>query len=481
MNIKHCIVVFVVLIGILNAFPSFADTANILNELDNEEWNFIGVKENVKFGGKTWSGANDVSFKYKIKEKQGIVYILVDVKDDKVILKNSETILSDHVEIWLADSSMVRDQLTQIDKLRNGEKGEHNFGINNFNRRLKEKNESSKEQIKEALADLYAIEKEYRDRRYYIQVIFNKSSVFSSPKNTNIQNIYYGYKTTSNGYEFLASIPLSGLCDLKDNTISSLYFLIDVVDIDDATTEKQKTLLSTSSKRILFRPETFNTLQFKQSYSLPISVIDEIKMKLEPDGYFRLDNSRYVYVTQRKYHYEGSYGADRHAFPSSYEPLEIKDISKQKEFQVFSFDSKLAFKEKDKYTIFDLKSNTDYSDVYVGASGEFIYKILFQDRKNNHYYLLLDVQGASRWPPGAYGCGFGVEKNIVWMELDEKLAVKSIQSVLYESCNTLIENNKYLLTDNSIELEISDSLRHTKKTTTYNNRTPEMGLITEPK
>lgn len=128
------------------------------------------------------------------------------------------------------------------------------------------------------------------------------------------------------------------------------------------------------------------------------------------------------------------------------------------------------------------KAVIDLSEA-IDAQGYFEYKVLDQTTKDNKYYLVLSVCGASRpTTPSGY-CGGGTECNVIWLKLDNKLKLEDMDSVLIDSCfrnvgtvgEYKMENG--ILTITYREWSGSDS---TNLQLSYDREAPEKGItITE--
>ena len=68
------------------------------------------------------------------------------------------------------------------------------------------------------------------------------------------------YRSREKGYEFFARLPLYLAADFAREDVDQLALLVDVIDVDDTTSTKQKTVVSSSATRLFGDPSTFETV-----------------------------------------------------------------------------------------------------------------------------------------------------------------------------------------------------------------------------
>lgn len=83
------------------------DVSPIQQELAETAWIPIETTKHVRFAQRTWGGADDLSFSYRRHLEDGHLLVGLKVTDDHFLLKDSKTLLSDHIEIWLADPRLI--------------------------------------------------------------------------------------------------------------------------------------------------------------------------------------------------------------------------------------------------------------------------------------------------------------------------------------------------------------------------------------
>lgn len=438
----------------------------VADKLSSVEPISVNRSQNVKFHSWLWNGMTDSSFSYKIAiDNSGQIYIMVEVVDDKVIFKDTDTIISDHIEIWFADPRLSNDVDNNIKELQ--------VGYGELKTRLEDPQEddNTKIEINNFLPILQKNINQFKNYRYYAQLIFNRSSVSTQPEDISVNGrIFYQYKITSTGYQFFATLPLYKTCSLKDNEIKQLDYLIDLVDIDDEHAVKQKTLLSSSVKRVFNNPATFNEYKLAntQTAILPLTFFDNLKKQICPTGHLMLINNDYQYVYNDDLFYIGYSGMDAQAFSEFYKllPIELKSKDESDKLKIYKCYGDLILVEDDKYNILNLLGSKDLN-------------LLFQQTKSNSHYILLSVSELSKGIPRNGYCGAGEEIYLIWLKIGDKLAEVQRQSELIESCLTPIVSEELDSSDSSniINLEVTDYRLKIKWQLNFNNSIPEKGII----
>jgi hypothetical protein len=103
--------------------------------------------------------------------------------------------------------------------------------------------------------------------------------------------------------------------------------------------------------------------------------------------------------------------------------------------------------------------------------------VLFITRKGGFVYLLLEVCGLSRFPPGDRQCGAGIECNLVWLKLDERWRALDAKSERYESCWAPITSEEGpKVKGRLLTLEFDDLRENLRHEVTYDADAPERGL-----
>jgi len=452
-----------------------ADITKIKKALEGVQWISVNERRKVVFKPENWLGPEDISFNYKVRLVDGYFYVWGDLKDDKTVLRNSDTIISDHIEVWLADPTLEEQNAKNLKELEGH--------LKEYEERLKssEEDDVTKKIIREFVEKIKKAIKEYNNNWYYSQLIFNNSNLSIFPKNTRlIKRVFFKYKPkVKGGYEFFALIPLNGACDFKNYEIGKMGYLIDAIDIDSENANKQESLLSSSEIRQYKNPSTFNVLAAEKTYILSATMLEKLKSKWDSEiatfvnvnGFFKYLNGKYTYYVQYQLLYIGKYGADRNAFGAFYKPMELENISKIKNLEIYDYDKSLLITKGKKSSIVNLEN-------YINGYGLCKSHSLFQKIKSNKTYVVIEVECPSRWPPGSTYCGAGIEVNLVWIELDQNLHSTKVQSVLIESCfKDVYEWESLLLRGNKLKVNGIPYDSDTEATLIYDNEKPEVGFV----
>lgn len=447
----------IVFIGSVEITEAQTTSTKIAKLLDSTEWIAIDKSSNVTFQKKNWQGSTDLSFRYKLLVQEGIVYILVQVEDNKVFLQDGKTIFSDHIEFWLADPLLTKEfQSNQL---------EIKDGLAEFQDRLKspEEDKPTKEAIRAFLPEMTKTLKSYSQEKYYQQLVFNRNFVSLNPKNLELnKGLFYEYKVIPKGYQFAASIPLYKACSFKTKEIKELAYLIDVIDIDLANTNKQKSLMSSSDKRVYDQPDTFSSLKLSTPYFLPLPMLERAKAEVCPTGYYNLQGGEYKYFSQDYLQYSGYYGADVYSFVGFYLEMQLNKKDNIENTNLYAYENVLLLVQGDKYQIVDLHEKID-------GIGEITQKFIQTSVKNKKIFILARYDGCTKWPPSNSNCGGGTESNLVWIKLGSDLKVEEIRSELVDSCRNAIvfvdesdDNGKVMMTFESFRTELETCITYDK-------------------
>lgn len=374
--------------------------------------------------------------------------------------KKDDSIVSDHVEIWLADPALSRTQIRSLNNLRD------------FRSRLQEKLQRKGEPddyyvvVRKNIKDVQNLIHQYEDQSYYTQLVFNNQRLLTIPSEVNKEGIKFEYRNNKDGYIFYAEIPLNGVIDYKSNQINNISFMIDVIDVDDENASSQKSLISTSNKRVFRHPDTFNMLKLPEKFQFSINPIDEVKMKLAPEGFYHFSNNQYIYYREQDFIYIGWYGPERDILPGYYSPFELNDCSKESSYRLYLYGG-TAIIEKD--GTFHLLNLYEYSK----AEGGYILEPMFQNQRNGFCYLLFNVIGCTRWPPGSCMGGAAYEGNLVWLKLDSSFTIEASKSIVYMSYwnNSMGEPQ---VKGQCVQVDYTED--EVNKTAIYDNKKPERGI-----
>jgi len=154
----------------------------------------------VTFNKNNWKGNGDLSFTYTINIIDNSLSLKVNVIDQEVIFKKSNTIVSDHIELWLFDPIIMN----KIEEYKNQIKKVLSSRIGMFPNPATAKNEkeirkfqhdwdTNEKMIKLCTNSLSKIE----DFKYFNQYIFNEKEILVSPDFQLNDKIQYSSRISS--------------------------------------------------------------------------------------------------------------------------------------------------------------------------------------------------------------------------------------------------------------------------------------------
>jgi hypothetical protein len=132
--------------------------------------------------------------------------------------------------------------------------------------------------------------------------------------------------------------------------------------------------------------------------------------------------------------------------------------------------SAVVVTERGRAHTLDLKEQIDAASIEeVGA--------LFLTRAGGFTYLVLDVCGLSRFPPGDRQCGAGTECNVVWLKLDAAWRVRDAKNERYESCWAPVTSEEGpKVSGRRMTLTLEDLREEVRREVAYDADNPEAGL-----
>jgi hypothetical protein len=390
----------------------------------------------------------------------------VDVTDDKVFIKDADTIMSDHVEIWLADP-----RLTDVHKKSLATLQDMMKKLSDALANKDEDVQNLRESVTFTLNQMKTLKKMYVNNKYYTQLILNKKTLLSYPPEISSKDIYYEYSPTNNGYELIAKIPLNATCDYKSSVIGKIKYLIDVVDIDQIDSTSQKTLISSSNARIYSKPDTFNTLDFKEPYYLPLSSDAGVNAKILSNGYLKAMKGSYEYYSEIMNTFFGGIFLDNFDYPGFFKPMVMDSVSTTKELNLFCHGTNLIISNSKK----DIKNIEFSNNAHVEGNAKC--KILFNASNSKMHYAILEVTGSSRHFQGSGQCGAGEEASIIWIGIGRDFNNFVIDSFPFLSCLSSIDTDEHILDSAMLQIKTTDFQNKKIRIMKYQSDKPEKGLI----
>ena len=130
----------------------------------------------------------------------------------------------------------------------------------------------------------------------------------------------------------------------------------------------------------------------------------------------------------------------------------------------------VVVKERGRARTLDLTKHIDAASIEEVSA-------LFLTRAGGFTYLVLDVCGLSRFPPGDRQCGAGTECNVVWLKLDAAWRVRGAQNARYESCWAPVTSEEGpKVSGRRMTLALEDLREGVRREVAYDADDPEAGL-----
>ncbi len=420
----NILALFVFCTALFLAAPCFAitNTELVKSELSQVPWIQVNEIRSVKFKPNEWQGPADLSFKYRTKVKDGKIFIWVEVADNQVIFRDTGSIASDHVEMWLVDPRLIEEHKDRINILQN-----KNGKIS----AQKAKLEVDRGNYISELPDLRKLLRQYTKNKYYSQFIVNHSKILTGEPRYQTDQIYYEYQFCPEGYQFFAIVPLAGTFDIKTPKLENIAFLIDVVDVDDPKASKQKNLISSSIHRQYGKPDTFNKMSLSPAFNVPISKELEWKTALTKnsyvgDGYLKVAGKTYIPLVEKEEPFAAGNAAENFMYPGFYAPLQLKDLSQIKNNSIYCNNENLVLVKGANFQHVDLSR-------HISGVGDFKCDLLDQSYKKGIYYFLINLKAETHWPLEWHCSGQG-ETSLLWIAFDEKTNKITTNADIYNSC-----------------------------------------------
>lgn len=433
-NRYMCKILFIVFVSLLSIYVG-ASGDDINNLLPYMEGVTVEDEQYVRYGREDWSGPEDLSFRYEILIRNNGLFLHVEVNDDVVIQKDGDTIVSDHVELWLADPVLtaairnkmvlLREELGYIDEYEPYD----DYEIDN---------------IKDTKTDVQDFIESMKKESGGVQLVFNKTSALLLPNNFPTGNydkssIQFQYYPRDDGYEFVALIPIYGLLSFSAYKVDKVGFLVDVVDIDNEDAKEQESLMSASKTRQYGNTDTYVNMELDTPILINVPIEEKIYSDLYSDGYFKFKESRYHYLMALDYMYEISgTGRGQSIENVDYSQVDFREhipvMGSGEGLEFYTYEEKLAVRSGTHYSIIELAELVDCT-VYYDYNILHVSRAIVPDSENDtETFILLVVEGGSYPVPGGGLCGNGRESNVIWLHLDENLHPVDIKSHLIYSC-----------------------------------------------
>ena len=441
----------------------------IVNCLGEIQKNIESV-DYVTYKKYNWKNKKDLSFDYSLRIKDNTLFVHVNVNDLNVYLKSNDSIVSDHVELWLFDpriSSTVQSDKRYLERFilsRRSKFPAPETATTDKEKRILQSDWETNQEIINLAEDQFDKLDQFNFSNQYV---FNTGKILTFPEFKVNENIRYKYTLTDSGYSFECSIPILNSMTFNNDTLLQLGYLISVSDIDHPDAQKQGKIMSSHCAARFNQPATFNRIKCDLILNLP----DELSFYhgLNTNGMFKLTSRGYRYFVRNKVPFSGSYAIDRGLILCAYKPIQVKTLYNQSNTQL-------------KYHQFDLILNSDHDicvihlKEHVKCARVFHMHLYDYQKIDNQYYILISVYGPTKWPQGMGWCGAGDEDVLVYLVLDHEYQHLQTETVYYQSCGYARVINNRKKSENKILFEYHDYREDKDVSVTYNCLKPREGL-----
>ncbi|HOT02521.1 MAG TPA: hypothetical protein PLY66_16070 [Acidobacteriota bacterium] len=437
-----------------------------------------------------WRGPDDLSLRYRLTVHEGVFYLQARVRDDRPCLGEGAALVSDHLEVWLADPAVVQ----EIDTLRTE--------VDSLIQDMTPSGETPPGEesvfVRSLIRSLNATRHALRRPLGLTQLRLHPGACAADPEPV-AGAVRHLFRHEAGGYSVWLRVELAGAISRGGATLSGLLYLVDALDVDDPAATVQEKLVSSSTSRRWADPATFPEMAFGTPVRLPITDDAARLAKLVP-GYLRLAGGALQWVARGEDPQSGSYGVERMLLPAPYAPPAVTRLVDEPDWRLWLFEQQLL-SGPGEGEVTDL-------DERIGAAGGWTYGLLDRAAGDGCVYVLLFVIGCSRYPGGSTMCGAGTEGDLIWLCLSPDGKARNVQSVRYESCFESIGSDEmepnggirgepmYTGGDGGCEYEFQPVLRdgrlalvttrygrdgrQERTAIRYDRRHPERGLIVEP-
>jgi len=431
-----------------------------------------------------WRGPDDLSLRYRLTVHEGVFYLQARVRDDRPCFGEGAALVSDHLEVWLADPAVVK----EIDALR--------AAVDDMDADMESGGEENSF-ARKVSASLSATRRALRRPLGLTQLRLHPGACAADPEPV-AGAVRHLFRPEAGGYSVWLRVELAGAISRGGLELGGLLYLVDALDVDDPAATVQEKLVSSSTSRRWADAATFWEMAFGTPVRLPMTDETARMARLVP-GYLCLAGGSLQWVTRGEDPQSGSYGIERMLLPAPYVRPTVTRLADEPDWRLWLYETRLLAGPGEG-VVTDL-------DERIGAAGGWTYGLMDRAAGDGRVYVLLWVIGCSRWPGGSTMCGAGTEGDLIWLCLSPDGKTLNVQSVRYESCFESVETEEmephggtrgeamYTGGDGGCEYEFQPVLRDGRLAlvTTrygkdglkrvairYDRRHPERGLLVEP-
>ncbi|HQK89505.1 MAG TPA: hypothetical protein PLU25_17925, partial [Acidobacteriota bacterium] len=224
-----------------------------------------------------WRGPDDLSLRYRLTVHEGVFYLQARVRDDRPCLGEGAALVSDHLEVWLADPAVVQ----EIDTLRTE--------VDSLIQDMTPSGETPPGEesvfVRSLIRSLNATRHALRRPLGLTQLRLHPGACAADPEPV-AGAVRHLFRHEAGGYSVWLRVELAGAISRGGATLSGLLYLVDALDVDDPAATVQEKLVSSSTSRRWADPATFPEMAFGTPVRLPITDDAARLAKLVP-GYLR--------------------------------------------------------------------------------------------------------------------------------------------------------------------------------------------------
>ncbi len=358
-----------------------------------------------------WRGPDDLSLRYRLTVHEGVFYLQARVRDDRPCFGEGAALVSDHLEVWLADPAVVK----EINALR--------AEVDDMDADMESGGDEDSFSRK-VTASLSATRRALRRPLGLTQLRLHPGACAADPEPV-AGAVRHLFRPETGGYSVWLRVELAGAISRGGPELGGLLYLVDALDVDDPAATVQEKLVSSSTSRRWADAATFGEMAFGTSVRLPMTDETVRLARLVP-GYLRLAGGSLQWVTRGEDPQSGNYGIERMLLPAPYVPPAVTRLVDEPDWRLWLYEIRLLAGPGEG-VVTDLVG-------HIGAAGGWRYRLLDRSARGDRIYLLLGVAGFSRWPTGSTMCGAGTEGDLIWLCLSPEGRALEVKSVRYESC-----------------------------------------------
>jgi len=273
-----------------------------------------------------WRGPDDLSLRYRLTAHEGVFYLQARVRDDRPCFGEGAALVSDHLEVWLADPAVVK----EIDALRGA--------VDDLNADMETGGEADSFSRKVS-ASLSATRRALRRPLGLTQLRLHPGACAADPEPVP-GAVRHLFRPEAGGYSVWLRVELAGAISRGGLELGGLLYLVDALDVDDPAATVQEKLVSSSTSRRWADAATFWEMAFGTPVRLPMTDETARMARLVP-GYLCLTGGSLQWVTRGEDPQSGSYGIERMLLPAPYVPPVVTRLVDEPDWHLWLYETRL--------------------------------------------------------------------------------------------------------------------------------------------